>query len=193
MDILDCRGLKCPQPVINTKRFFDGKSEGEAEVIVDNLVAKENISKFAASIGATATFLEKDGNYHLIIKKLCEACKAMDFAEKKTLTIVVSNNELGLGDPKLGATLMKSYLFALSEAEIVPDSLLFLNAGVKLTVEGSESLPVLEVLKSKGTTIMSCGTCLDFYGLKDKLAIGEITNMYAIVEKMNGSDKTIKL
>lgn len=193
MDILDCRGLKCPQPVINTKRYFDGKSEGEAEVIVDNLVAKDNVSKFAASIGAATTVSEKEGIYHLIIKKECEACKAMDFTEKKTLTIVVSNNELGLGDPKLGATLMKAYLFALSEADVVPDNLLFLNAGVKLTAEGSESLPVLEALKSKGTAIMSCGTCLDFYGLKEKLVIGEITNMYTIVEKMNNSDKTIKL
>lgn len=193
MDIIDCRGLKCPQPVINTKRYFDGKSEGEAEVIVDNVVAKDNVSKFAVSIGATAAVTENEGNFHITIKKACESCKAMDFSEKKTLTIVVSNNELGLGDSKLGTILMKSYMFALSEADVVPDNLIFLNGGVKLTVEGSECLGVLDTLKNKGTNIMSCGTCLDFYGIKDKLAVGEITNMYTIVEKMNSSDKTIKL
>lgn len=88
---------------------------------------------------------------------------------------------------------MKSYLYALSESEYLPTNLIFLNGGVKLTVEGSDCIDNLKVLDKKGVNIYSCGTCLDFYGLKEKLSVGEITNMYDIVEKMNSSDKTIKL
>ena len=88
---------------------------------------------------------------------------------------------------------MKSYFYALSESDKLPSDLLFLNAGVKLTVEGSDCLDSIIKLKEKGVNILSCGTCLDFYNLKEKLAIGEIGNMYTIIEKMNTSDNTIKL
>ena len=88
---------------------------------------------------------------------------------------------------------MKSYMYALAESDSIPQDMLFLNGGVKLTVEGSEVLESLNKLKERGVAIASCGTCLDFYSLKDQLAIGEITNMYTIIEKMNNADKAIKL
>lgn len=107
--------------------------------------------------------------------------------------MVISKNTLGSGDDKLGFALMKSYLYALSESDKIPSDLLFLNGGVKLTIEGSDCLETIEALKNKGVNILSCGTCLDFYGIKDKLKVGEITNMYTIVEKMTTGDNTIFL
>ena len=86
---------------------------------------------------------------------------------------------------------MKSYLYALSESDKLPSHLLFLNGGVKLTIEGSECLESIQSLKDEGVTILSCGTCLDFYNIKDKLKVGEITNMYTIVEEMTSADNTI--
>ncbi len=88
---------------------------------------------------------------------------------------------------------MKGYLYTLSESDIIPKELIFLNGGVKLTVKGSEVLESLQNLEKRGVKILSCGTCLDFYGIKDNLAIGEISNMYTIVESMNTSNKVIKL
>ena len=88
---------------------------------------------------------------------------------------------------------MKSYIFALSEADLIPNDLLFINGGVKLTIEDSPVLDSLKKLISRGTNILVCGTCLDFFNVKDKLSIGEITNMYTIVELMNNADNTIKL
>jgi len=191
--VIDCKGLKCPQPLINTKKYFDSIDEGSALVIVDNDVANSNIAKYAQSSGLDFSSEMKEGLYYIKISKSssCE-CRPMSFEQDRPV-IVVGNDKLGLGSDELGAVLMKSYMYALSESEVLPSDILFLNGGVNLTTEGSDCLPSLKVLSEKGVNIMSCGTCLDFFKLKEKLAIGEITNMYTIVEKMNNSGNTIKL
>ncbi|EJO5348028.1 sulfurtransferase-like selenium metabolism protein YedF [Clostridium botulinum] len=189
--IIDCNGLKCPQPVINTKKYFDSIEKGQATTIVDNEVAKNNILKLAKKNGFKSEVEEKDSLYYITMtKEQCVACEAILSNEEK-LVIVISKNVLGSGDDKLGTTLMKSYLYALSESDKLPSHLLFLNGGVKLTVEDSECIESIQTLKDKGVTILNCGTCLDFYGIKDKLKVGEITNMYTIVEEMNSADNTI--
>lgn len=192
MNILDCKGLKCPQPVINTKKHFDTIVTGEAEVIVDNEVAKNNISKFCQSNNFKFEIVEKEGLYHIKINKENSEDRVMDLKED-TLVILVSSDKLGSGDDTLGATLMKSYLYALSESDKLPKDLLFINSGVKLVVENSEVLDSIRKLKERGVNIASCGVCLDFYMIKEKIAIGEITNMYTIIEKMNTASNTIKL
>lgn len=191
-NIIDCKGLKCPQPVINTKKYFNDITEGTATVIVDNDVANSNISKFAQSNGFTVSSELIDGLYHIKITKSPCACNPMSF-KQNNLVIIVSNDKMGIGNDELGATLMKSYLYALAESDTLPTDLIFINGGVKLTVEGSDSLINIKTLQEKGVNILSCGACLDFYSLKEKLAVGEITNMYTIVEKMNSSSNTIKL
>lgn len=189
--IIDCKGLKCPQPVINTKKYFDSIEEGQATAIVDNEVAKNNIIKLAEKNGFKSEVEEKDSLYYItIIKENCAACETILSNEKK-LVMVISKNVLGGGDDKLGTALMKSYLYALSESDKLPSHLLFLNGGVKLTIEGSECLESIQTLKDKGVNILSCGTCLDFYNIKDNLKVGEITNMYTIVEEMTYADNTI--
>ncbi|MBV7274851.1 sulfurtransferase-like selenium metabolism protein YedF [Clostridiaceae bacterium UIB06] len=190
-NLIDCKGLKCPQPVINTKKYFDSIQEGQATVVVDNEVSKNNVAKFAEGNGFSCNIEEKENLYYITITKGA-SCKLMS-SDTKKLTIVISNNRMGLGDDTLGATLMKSYLYALSESENLPSDLIFLNAGVKLAIKGSDCLDSINKLSEKGVNILNCGTCLDFYGLKEELAVGEITNMYTIVEKMNSSDNTIKL
>lgn len=192
-NIIDCKGLHCPQPVINTKKYFDSVESGNATVIVDNDVAKNNILKFAESNGLKCEFESKEGLFYInILKEAC--CTSADgHNTEKSFTIVVGSDTLGNGDDRLGAVLMKSYMFALCESDDIPANMLFLNGGVKLTTEGSDCIDSLKKLQDKGVKISSCGTCLDFYGLKEKLIIGDITNMYTIVEKMNSSDLTIKL
>lgn len=189
--IVDCRGQACPKPVINTKKELESFESGEIVTIVDNEAAKENIQKLAQSMGLPCNIEEKNGFFYLTIEKNNE--HALKKGDDRDLVIAVCSNMLGSGDEKLGTTLMKSYMFALSESDMIPRYMLFLNSGVKLTTEGSEVLESLNTLLKKGVEIMSCGTCLDFYNLKDKLLIGTVTNMYTIVEKMNGASNTIKL
>lgn len=190
--MIDCTGLQCPAPVINTKKYFDSVKEGEATVIVDNDVAKNNVLRFAESNTFSYEIKELDGLYYIKIKKEITSHEN-NAKNSKRFTLLISSNVLGAGDDKLGTALMKSYLFALSECNSLPTDILFINSGVKLTVEGSDCLESINKIKDKGVYIASCGTCLDFYELKEKLAVGEITNMYSIVEKMNTSDMTIKL
>ncbi|WP_373897221.1 sulfurtransferase-like selenium metabolism protein YedF [Haloimpatiens sp. FM7315] len=192
-NIIDCKGLNCPMPVVNTKKYFDSIESGEATTIVDNEVAKNNVLKFAQSNGFVGKAEEKEGLYYITIAKEAKCSVADSKNEAKKFTIAIMNNKLGHGDDELSSVLIKSYMFALSEAGVIPTDLIFVNSGVKLTVEDSEVLDSLKKLQEKGVKIQVCGTCLDFYNLKDKLAIGEISNMYSIVETMNTSDKVIKL
>lgn len=191
MERLDFRGLKCPQPVINTKKYFDAIESGEVEVIVDNEVAKNNISKFSQSNNYKYSVEEKEGLYFIKVEKA--ALNEVKKVAENNLVIVITSDRLGTGDEVLGSTLMKSYLYALSESDIIPNDLLFLNSGVKLAAVGSEVMDSLVKLKERGVNIACCGICLDFYKLKDKLEVGEITNMYTIIEKMNGASNSIKL
>lgn len=190
MKKIDCLGMACPMPVINTKKYFDSIEEGDAEVLVDNEVAKNNICKYAEGLGYSFSSSEKDGNYIIKIEKSKENKIEKD---KDDFIIVIGTNKLGQGDDNLGTILMKGYLYTLSESDILPKEIIFLNGGVKLTVDSSEVLESLKNLEKRGVKILSCGTCLDFYGVKNNLAIGEISNMYTIVESMNSSNKVIKL
>lgn len=192
MNTIDCKGLKCPQPVINVKKYFDAIKEGSAEVIIDNEVAKNNISKLAQSSGFKYETNETDGLYTIKITKDADKAKLKDEISSSPV-IVVSTDKLGIGDDKLGSILMKSYLYALSECDVLPTDLIFLNSGVKLTTSDSTCIETIKAIAAKGVTVMSCGACLDFYNLKEKLGVGEITNMYTIVDKMNTSSNCIKL
>ncbi|GCD09425.1 sulfurtransferase-like selenium metabolism protein YedF [Clostridium tagluense] len=192
-NIIDCKGLLCPIPVVKTKKYFDSIQSGEGTVIVDNLVAKNNIVKLAGSSGYKSIVEEKEELYFIKITKEKSEVASEKANENKKFTLVVSTDKLGLGDDELGAILMKSYIFALSEADVIPNDILFINGGVKLTAEGSPVLDSLEKLVSRGANMLVCGVCLDFYNIKDKLSVGEISNMYTIVQLMNSADKTIKL
>lgn len=188
---IDCRGLACPKPVILTKKELELIEIEETLSIVDNDVARQNLQKLADSMGFKSEIEEKDGLTY--VKILKENAHILSDDIEKDQVILIGSNMMGEGDEKLGTALMKSYFYALSELSAVPKTLLFLNSGVFLTTEGSDILDSLHVLEQKGAEIMSCGTCLDFYNLKDKLQIGTITNMYTIVERLNKASNSIKL
>ena len=110
--------------------------------------------------------------------------------EDKTV-VAISSAAMGNGNDELGHTLMKGFLYALSQLEKLPEKILFYNGGVTWTTEGSDSLEDLKTMEEQGVEILSCGTCLNFYGLTDKLKVGSVTNMYDIVESMAKADKVI--
>ena len=201
MNIIDCKGLACPMPVIKTKKYFDLEDSKEALVIVDNEVAKNNILRLAKGINLNSSFIEEEGLYKIQLSrgeiKDVEISNVDDELNNISVpsapTILVATNLLGNGDDRLGETLMKVYINTLVESEILPENLIFINGGVKLTCTGSDVLDSLNSMKEKGVNIISCGACLDFYNLKDELKVGEIGNMYQIIDLMNRSRNTIKL
>ncbi|MDP4177939.1 MAG: sulfurtransferase-like selenium metabolism protein YedF [Bacillota bacterium] len=119
-------------------------------------------------------------------------CTSQSF-EKNELVIIIGSDKFGDGENKWSEILMESYLYALSESSTIPNKIIFSNSGVKLTAEGSVVLESLKILESKGVKILICGACLDFYGLENKLKIGEVTNMYEIADIMNKASNTIKI
>ena len=110
----------------------------------------------------------------------------------KGMLVVLSANTMGTGDEKLGKALMKAFVFALTRQDTLPETVLCYNTGAFLTCEGADTLEDLKLLESEGVTVLTCGTCLDFYGLKEKLAVGGVTNMYDIVERMESARTLVR-
>ncbi|WP_092589144.1 sulfurtransferase-like selenium metabolism protein YedF [Acidaminobacter hydrogenoformans] len=194
---VDARGLTCPKPVIQTKKAMDQLTSGIVTTIVDNDTARENVIKYAKSQNFRYEVKQADGFYYIDIYKTEVMFDAEIMPQPKPklseIVILVGKNTFGEGDETLGEVLIKGYFYTLTELEPYPKSILFVNSGVQLTVEGSPVLEHLRLLESTGVEILSCGTCLDYYKIKEKLAVGGVGNMYAIVETMHKAKNTIRI
>lgn len=193
---IDARGEACPKPVIMTKKALDKIDEGVVVTIVDNEVAKENVSKLARSSGYEYNVEKKsDSEYYIQITKgeVDEEANVCIPDTFKDMTIAFSSSTMGEGSEELGKILMKSFIYTLTESVPYPSTLVFYNGGVHLTCEGSEVLDDLEKLEKEGVEIISCGTCLDYFNIADKLQLGEISNMYTILEKLKNPTNTITI
>lgn len=189
---VDARGLNCPQPVILTKRVMDKGETDRLVTIVDQTAALENVTKLARSQGYDVEVEDKEGDYYITMIRSEEiTTEAADLQDN--VTILITNRYFGQGEEELGQVLMRSFLYTLGEMNGQVKNIIFMNSGVFLTTEGSEVLEILQGLSQEGVQILSCGTCLDFYGLKDKLAVGEITNMYTAVEMLSSAERSITL
>ena len=126
-------------------------------------------------------------------KRLQNVSRVSRSPKKTGNTIVVLSSDcMGEGDEVLGRALMKGFIYALTSQEGLPDTVIMYNGGARLPVEGSESLEDLKLLESQGVEILTCGTCLNHYGLTEKLSVGSVTNMYVICEKMLQAEKVVK-
>ena len=192
MKEVDCRGMACPQPVVTAKKALDESEGKEFILIVDNLAARDNVERFAQSQGAVAAVQEKGNDFYLRIQKgsACDLGASAQKAEK--VVVYINSNLLGIGDEALGTILVRSFLKTLLDLKPIPSKLIFINSGVRLTTEGSEVLETLKTLFQTGVEILSCGTCLDFYGLKAKLKVGIISNMYDIAQSLLDADRLIR-
>ena len=199
-EIIDVRGFPCPRPVISTKKALDEMQEGTITVVVDNLESKENVFRFAQSQGCQIEIDERGGSFYLEITKGHSTYTKEEVVagegSKKAISpdvVCISSDQFGTGDDRLGEILMKAFLNTLWDYESLPIKILFLNSGVTLTIEGSEVLEALDLLQKEGVEILSCGTCLDYYGIKDKLCVGRVTNMYETVVSLMTADKVIHI
>ena len=196
---VNAMGDACPIPVVKTLQALkELHGAGTVQTLVDNKVAVENLTRLAESKGCTietAQLGEKEYRVTITVgenAKVEEQSGECYTCGKPKTVVVLSSDKMGSGNDELGGALMKAFVFALSQQETLPDTILCYNGGVKLTCEGSESLEDLKGMAARGVEIMSCGTCLNFYDLKEKLAVGEVTNMYVIVEKMSGADRVVR-
>lgn len=187
---VDARGMACPIPIVKTREAIAALgADGIVETLVDNEIAVQNLEKLADQKGyGMESELQNDGSFRVKMKiKSTEIDpnekNVAPFAHVGKTVVAVGADHMGEGNNELGCALMKGFLFALTMQDKRPDTILFFNGGARLTCEGSECLEDLRKLRDAGVEILTCGTCLDFYHLTEKLAVGEVTNMYDIVEK----------
>ncbi len=196
-NLIDARGQACPKPVILAKQKIDAKVES-FQIIVDNETAVKNIEKLAHSVHYNMnTNKQPDGFYIDLSLDSCECEEVAQISQNQTpanrWTLFVTENTIGIGADKLGSSLMRAFFYTLTQSSDYPSTVIFMNQGAKLPVEDSQIIEHLQFLTQKGCEILVCGTCLDFYGIKDKLTVGNVSNMYEIVEKLKQSPKVIKL
>lgn len=191
MDIIDMRGKPCPIPVIEAKKALRAAAPGESvSLLLDDDVARQNLGKLAEGLGHAFQFERRPDGCILATILVGDAGKPAAAAGP---VVAVGRETMGSGDEALGKALMKSFLYSLTELEPPPERILFFNGGVRLTTEGSNALADLERLAAKGVAIDSCGACLNFHNLTDKLKVGGVTNMFSIVSAMAGTGRLINL
>lgn len=198
MEYIDLKGMECPLPVIETKKLLESGRVKELTVAVDNGAPRENVTRYLESQGYCVTVEKCDpqagapADTALLLAVKVEEARTTSAQTGKKVVVLVDGATIGRGDDLLGAVLMKSFLHTLKEIEPRPWRLIFLNAGVKLAAEGSDLLTALSELERLGVEILSCGTCLDFFKLKEKLVAGKVTNMYDIVSSLVAATNVIR-
>ncbi len=200
---VNAMGDTCPIPVVKTKNAIrELNGAGIVETRVDNEIAVQNLTKMANQKGYGVAS-EKLGDGEFKVTMTIGAGVALPAADepavclvqpgsRKNTVVVIDSDQMGGGSEELGRALLKSFLYALGQQEELPATILFYNGGASFTCADSPALEDIKSLHAQGVEILTCGTCLNFYGLTDRLQVGEVTNMYVIVEKMMGADLIVK-
>ena len=199
----------CPIPVVKTKNAIKELiGAGMVETLVDNEIAVQNLTKMAQQKNYGVRSEKLGENQYRVIMTIGESANeagaeaveeettaeetCMPDGRKGSKVVVISSSYMGTGDDELGAVLMKGFIYALSQQDELPKTILFYNSGAKLACEMSPTLEDLMSLEANGVEILTCGTCLNHYGLTEKLKVGGVTNMYVITEKMMQADLIVK-
>ncbi len=188
---IDARGKVCPIPVIMTKKALRENTAGEnITVLVDNEIATQNLTKMADQLHIVSQVTKVQDNEYLVLYQFDDAVctvpenTAVIPKNENEYAVVINSEIMGTGDESFGKKLMENFIYALTEQDSIPKTVVLYHSGVLLSTQNERTAADLKALADKGTEILSCGLCLDFYGLKDRLQVGSATNMYRIVEIM---------
>jgi selenium metabolism protein YedF len=210
MITLNMLGKPCPIPVVEAKKaLLQGQ---DVMVLVDNAIAVQNLEKMAIGLGHGFSYEQKSETEYtvaIMVKNSdgqpasCQvmaptaAPETMPGAEPPDIVsgmiFLITGDQIGISAEEPGKKLMQTFLYSLAQLPKAPAIILLINAGVKLAAQGSEVLDNLKTLAEHGADIRSCGQCLTYYGLTEKLAVGKITNMMEIVEFLTSSRRTVTI
>lgn len=192
MVILDCRGQQCPQPVVQVRRQMQVAPDAPLRVLVSDPAARDNVGRLATGCGYRITVNAEADGFQLDLTPAGTAAGQSAGPASGPTVILIASDQMGSGDIKLGQILMKNFIFTLAENDSAPDLLLFVNAGARLTVGGSDVIEPLQRLLELGTDIATCGLCLEFFGLKETLVVGRVTNMLEIATSLQTAGRVIR-
>ncbi|MCL2677810.1 MAG: sulfurtransferase-like selenium metabolism protein YedF [Clostridiales bacterium] len=197
--LIDARGMECPMPVVITKKALTDLDSGKVVALVDNEEAKDNILRLADNLKLSATVRRQAGEFSVEISKPSQEKRPFPALETSAASIaadwvlLVTGETIGRGSEELGGVLLKTFFYALLSAEFPPAVIIFMNGGVKLTCQGSPVLEHILALQAKGSRVLSCGACLDYFKLKTRLCAGAVSNMYDIAQTMAQTPKLVTL
>jgi selenium metabolism protein YedF len=190
--IIDARNLSCPQPVVLTKKALE--EVDEVITIVDNEAARDNVSRLGKSQGCEVTVERKEDGIYLTLRKVGAGPAKQQCAVATGIVLFIASDVLGRGDnQQLGSLLMQSFLHTLGGLTSRPETIVFMNSGVTLVTDDSPVLGELRQLENQGIEILACGTCISRLQLADKVAVGQVSNMYTIADTLLRAEKIISL
>jgi selenium metabolism protein YedF len=199
MKTLDMLGQPCPIPVVKAKEALAEQGAAGVVVLVDNMVAVQNLEKMAKGTGCGFSYVEEGASYRAAIVKGADSNQILngppeespdkppevpDAPGGKGPVVLISSDSMGRGSEELGRILIKGFIYSLTQLNPLPEAVLFVNGGARLTTEGANTVPDLKTLEEKGTGIYTCGTCANYYKLTESLAVGSIVDMLNIVNRL---------
>ncbi len=190
-DIVDVRGLACPQPVILTRQALEISQLMKITVVADSETARDNIVRMAQSLSCGVEVDQRDADFYINITKPVEF--SADLEPQEHLLLLVGSESLGRGSDELGKLLMKNFFYTLTEQGGLGKVIILINSGVHLACSGSPVLDYLYEMEREGAEVFACGTCLEHYKLREQLSVGQVTNMYAILEYLQKIPRVIYL
>jgi selenium metabolism protein YedF len=208
MKTLDMQGQPCPIPVVKAKEVLAAQDAEGVVVVVDNFVAVQNLEKMAKGTSCGFSYAEEGALYRATIIKWSNSGpfsggqaaedKPSETSEpaggvKKGPVVLITADSMGRGTEELGRMLIKGFVFSLTQLNPLPEAVIFLNGGARLTTEGANTVPDLKTLEEKGTGIYTCGTCANYYKLTEALAVGSIVDMMNIVTRLGKASAVITI
>lgn len=191
---VDARGLTCPMPIIKTKKALKEIEIGEVEILVDNDTSKENLEKMASEMKLGFKSEKLEDTWTIILEKtgkIIETKVETKANSGEGSVIVIASDKMGEGDTELGETLLKGFIYTLTEMEELPKTILFYNSGARVTAVGSVSIEDLKALEEAGVEVLTCGACVNYYELE--IGVGSVTNMYSIIEKQMKAERIVRV
>jgi selenium metabolism protein YedF len=201
-ELVNAKGLACPEPVILTKKALD--SHDDVIVIVDNETARENVKRLAASSGCMVDITEEAGGiFRIHIKKqdkktggdapsTCMCSEDVPMSAQGPTVFVIASSIMGHGNEELGTVLMRAFIHTAVDLDHKPDIMVFYNTGVQLTASDSDVIDDLKALQEKGVKLLICGTCVNFFNLGGRIGTGTISNMYDIAGALSTAGRIVK-
>ncbi|KAF1083438.1 MAG: hypothetical protein GQF41_0216 [Candidatus Rifleibacterium amylolyticum] len=193
---IDARGMVCPRPVMLTRQALSESVAGDTiEILIDNSTACENVSRFLQGNGAQVSTSTEEGIYRVkavvaASVDTCPTCAPM-YAEKRPPVVAITHVGMGHGSEELGRILIQACINTLPSLEPMPSAVIFYNSGVQLACEGSPVLSALTEIEKKGVSVLVCGTCLDYFALKQKRKVGVVSNMFEILSTIAAAGHVI--
>ena len=194
---VDARGLPCPQPVIQSRKAMQGTDL--VVTLVDNETSMKNVSRMAEKAGWETQITQEGETFRIEIARGATHRETLPVAVGKAeavtgpLVLVVSSDVMGRGNEELGNILIRGFFHTLGEVEPLPQTVIFFNTGVRLACEDSQVLDDLRALAKADVELLVCGTCLGYFDLTEKLAVGQVSNMYDIAEALLRAGNVVSL